>query len=132
MLGLARRSSWLPRSAGCALPRRLAVHQGPPNAVPRRQPVPVRKTSLRFRLAGYRHEFRVGTHPTDSLAIVVELSGPHEWSVDQPAPARYEFLLIPGAGLDDGMRGCDYRHEGVVRSIQPVRQCRRRRDSGRL
>ena len=62
---------------------------------------------------------RVGTHESYTR-IVFDLGGPHEWSLDQPAagPVR---VVIPGIGLDDGVRRLDFPR-GVVRSIQPIRR----------
>lgn len=62
---------------------------------------------------------RVGTHE-GYTRIVFDLGGPHEWSLDQPAggPVR---VVIPGIGLDDGVRRLDFPR-GMVRSIQPIRR----------
>lgn len=62
---------------------------------------------------------RVGTHE-GYTRIVFDLGGPYEWSLDQPAagPVR---VVIPGIGLDDGVRRLDFPR-GVVRSIQPIRR----------
>jgi N-acetylmuramoyl-L-alanine amidase len=62
---------------------------------------------------------RLGTHE-GFRRIVFELAGPHEWSLDQPAAGPIR-ILIPGAGLDDGVRRLDFPR-GWVRSIQPMRR----------
>ncbi len=62
---------------------------------------------------------RVGTHETFKR-IVFELSSPQEWSVGQSGTGPIR-IVIPGVGLDDGVRRMDFA-KGLVRSIQPVRQ----------
>jgi len=62
---------------------------------------------------------RVGTHE-GFRRIVFELAGPHEWSLDQPAAGPIR-IVIPGVGLDDGVRRLDFPR-GWVRSIQPMRR----------
>ena len=62
---------------------------------------------------------RVGTHE-GFKRIVFELGGPQEWSVDQPATGPIR-IVIPGVGLDDGVRRLDFPR-GSVRSIQPIRR----------
>ncbi len=62
---------------------------------------------------------RLGTHDGFSR-VVLELPGLQEWSVDQrpDAPIR---IIIPGVGLESGVRRLDSR-KGIVRSIQPFRR----------
>lgn len=62
---------------------------------------------------------RVGTHE-GFKRIVLDLAGPHEWSVDQ-TPSGPIRIVIPGAGLDDSVRRQDFAR-GPVRSIQPIRR----------
>jgi N-acetylmuramoyl-L-alanine amidase len=62
---------------------------------------------------------RVGTHD-GFRRIVFDLAGPHEWSLDQPAAGPIR-IVIPGAGLDAGVRRLDFP-SGWVRSIQPMRR----------
>lgn len=64
-------------------------------------------------------KIRVGTHE-GFKRIVLDLGGPQEWSLEQPAggPIR---IMIPGVGLDDAVRRLDFPR-GWVRSIQPIRR----------
>jgi N-acetylmuramoyl-L-alanine amidase len=64
-------------------------------------------------------KIRTGTH-AEFTRIVFELGAPQEWSVDHTpgAPIR---VVIPGVGLDGGVRRLDFA-KGLVRSIQPVRR----------
>ena len=62
---------------------------------------------------------RVGTHE-GYTRIVFDLAGPQEWSLDQQ-PAGPMRVVIPGVGLDDGVRRLDFPR-GLVRSIQPIRR----------
>ncbi|MCX5736362.1 MAG: N-acetylmuramoyl-L-alanine amidase [candidate division NC10 bacterium] len=51
--------------------------------------------------------------------MVIELTGPQEWSVEQAgADVR---VIVPGVGMDDGIRRVD-QARGQVRSVQVVRR----------
>jgi N-acetylmuramoyl-L-alanine amidase len=71
------------------------------------------------RALGNVTKVRVGTHE-GFKRIVFELGGPQEWSVDQSADGPIR-IVIPGVGLDDGVRRLDFPR-GSVRSIQPIRR----------
>ena len=62
---------------------------------------------------------RVGTHE-GFTRIVLDLGGPREWSLDEPAdgPVR---IVLPGVQLDSRVKRLDFP-KGMVRSIQPVRR----------
>jgi N-acetylmuramoyl-L-alanine amidase len=63
-------------------------------------------------------KLRVGPHPTFTR-VVIELTGPQEWSVEQAgADVR---VIVPGVGMDDGIRRVD-QVRGQVRSAQAVRR----------
>ena len=63
-------------------------------------------------------KLRVGAHPTFTR-VGIELTGPQEWSVEQAgADVR---VIVPGVGMDDGIRRVDQAH-GQVRSVQGVRR----------
>jgi len=62
---------------------------------------------------------RVGTHE-GFTRIVLDLGGPQEWSLDEPAggPVR---IVLPGVELDSRVKRLDFP-KGIVRSIQPIRR----------
>ena len=62
---------------------------------------------------------RVGAHE-GFTRIVLDLGGPQEWSLDQPAggPVR---IIMPGVGLDSRVKRLDFP-KGMLRSIQPIRR----------
>jgi len=63
-------------------------------------------------------KLRVGAHPTFTR-VVIELTGPQEWSVEQAgADVR---VIVPGVGMEDGIRRVD-QARGQVRSVQVVRR----------
>ena len=61
-------------------------------------------------------KLRIGAHPTFTR-VVIELTGPQEWSVEQAG--RDVRVIVPGAGMDDGIRRVD-QARGPVRSAQVV------------
>jgi len=99
------------------------VLAGPPEEQSPRGPVASKKSeSARPSVdpaLGSVTRVRVGTHE-GFKRIVFELGGPQEWSVDQSAAGPIR-IVIPGVGLDDGVRRLDFPR-GPVRSIQPIRR----------
>ena len=63
-------------------------------------------------------KLRIGVHPTFTR-VVLELTGAQEFSVEQAGAGLK--LLVPGAGLDEGVQRVD-RARGLVRSVQFVRR----------
>jgi hypothetical protein len=63
-------------------------------------------------------KFRIGEHPKFTR-VVLELTGPQEFSVEHVGSGVR--ILVPGVGLDGGIRRVDYAR-GPVRSVQPMRR----------
>jgi len=63
-------------------------------------------------------KLRVGAHPTFTR-VVIELTGPQEWSVEQAGAGVR--VIVPGVGMEDGIRRVD-QARGQVRSVQIVRR----------
>lgn len=63
-------------------------------------------------------KLRVGAHPTFTR-VVIELTGPQEWSVEQAGAGVR--VIVPGVGMEDGIRRVD-QARGQVRSVQVVRR----------
>ena len=61
-------------------------------------------------------KLRIGAHPTFTR-VVIEQTGPQEWSVEQAG--RDVRVIVPGVGMDDGIRRVD-QARGPVRSAQVV------------
>jgi N-acetylmuramoyl-L-alanine amidase len=103
---LATVSSWAAVERKAATPPERTQSQNKPQTSPDRSLTGVSK-------------IRIGEHQTFTR-IVLEMTGPFEWSVEQPAGSQVR-VLIPGADLDSGIRSLDTKR-GLVRSVQPARR----------